>query len=403
MTYTFDQIKQRFDFEPNDQQLDAINKAVEWYKRYRDNYGVGVPQFFFLSGFAGVGKTTIAKIIIELCCTMRRCVVIAPTGKAAARLREKGCDAAMTMHQFIYNFVGEDSDGDPIFRAKRELEEQPLLVALDEASMVGKYDAERLLSHGHPVLALGDVGQLNPVKDAQFFTEDNMSVLLDKIERTNSSKIIAASQIVRSGKRLPFREYEECAIREGEPDAAVLKEFAKDENVILCARNNTRKYYNRRIRGLLGFTKVQSEHDSQMPQVGEKVVCLANQHDFGIMNGEQGVVLRYEPWRQSSEDDIGDDEDIPWMTLVLRSLVDGAERAVRFNPLCFTGTEDQKREYERKKGAFDFGYCLTVHKSQGSEWPQVMVIDEQIPGVPYAKLAYTAYTRAINRLVVYRA
>src|SRR5579872_2854359 len=189
----------------NDQQKAAITAAVEWYKGWRDKRHK--KQVFFLAGFAGTGKTTVARFIAALCAAEHRVVFIAPTGKAASRLRQKGCKHAKTMHQFIYNVRGEDEEGDPIFVGKGSLEESPLLVVCDEVSMIGDYDNKQLMSHGIPILALGDIGQIPPVKASAAYTEENVDFLLTDIMRQEAdSNIVRASMFVRSGKRLPVRE-----------------------------------------------------------------------------------------------------------------------------------------------------------------------------------------------------
>jgi len=390
MIHTNETLKELFtlDFNLNGQQVNAINKAVAWYEGYRARKHRR--KLFYIAGYAGTGKTTVARIIAELCATMERTMFIAPTGKAAARLRHKGCPGAKTFHQFIYNVRGENDDGEPIFVAKGALDDKPLLVVLDEAYMVGEYDAEKLLEHGIPVLALGDPKQVPPVKGRAYFSLDIAEVELTEIER-NSGNIVKGSMYLRDRKRLPVREYEDVVIRDGSiPDDMVLS-FTNEESVILCSYNTTRQQYNERCRRLLGFS-------GDIPAPGEKVVCTSNQHGYGIMNGEQGIVLRYEEIAEGAEDE--DEPDM--MLLIYRSLTDGKERYAKFNPVCFLGDEDAKKEAYKKAGGFDFGYALTVHKSQGSEWLRVLVIEELLRGVDYFQMMYTAVTRAIKFLAIYR-
>ena len=159
----------------NAQQIDAIEKAVAWYKRLQD--GKTTKRVFFIAGYAGTGKTSIAREIVRRCVGEYGAIYIAPTGKAASRLKQKGCRGAKTLHQFIYNVRGVNDDNEPIFARKSTLDERPHLVVLDEASMVGEWDTERLLDHRIPVLALGDIGQVPPVKAAAYFTEDAVDVL----------------------------------------------------------------------------------------------------------------------------------------------------------------------------------------------------------------------------------
>jgi exodeoxyribonuclease V len=97
----------------NDQQEAAIHKVLDWYGKHQRI--ATQKEWFFLSGYAGTGKTTLAKYIASQIGGMDKVSFIAPTGKAAARLRSKGCDSAKTVHQFTFRYLGEDSDEDPIY------------------------------------------------------------------------------------------------------------------------------------------------------------------------------------------------------------------------------------------------------------------------------------------------
>lgn len=376
-------------FEFNAQQQEAIDKAVAWYKGWQDR--THRKQVFFLAGFAGTGKTSIAQHIASLCAQAHRVVYIAPTGKAASRLRQKGCKNAKTMHQFIYNVRGEDEDGEPIFVGKGVLEESPLLVVMDESSMIGEWDNNKLLSHGIPVLALGDIGQVPPVKAAAAYTEANVDVLLTQIERQAAdSNIVRASMFVRDGKRLPVREYDDVRVRADftTPD---LIEHAGEDGQIICSFNKTRIGINNRVRAALGF-------EGDLPNIGEKVVCTFNQHGYNFMNGEQGIVKGF----CAVDDAEREDDDEIGMLIEIKSLTDGKIRKVKFNPLSFDKDYETRTAAQKSVGGFDYGFCLTVHKSQGSEWPNVLVLEEIMRGNDYSKMMYTAITRAISRLTIIR-
>lgn len=372
----------------NDQQRAAVTQAVDWYKGYQDRRHN--KQFFFLAGFAGTGKTTVAKVIAELCAPSHRIAYIAPTGKAASRLKQKGCTGAQTLHSFVYNVRGEDEDGEPIFIAKGGLEQRPLLVVCDEASMLGEFDNKVLMSHGIPCLMLGDIGQVPPVKAKAAYSEENYDVLLDQIMRQGAdSNIIRASMFVRQGKRLPVREYDDVRVREGQPSIDDLIDHSGENGQIICAFNSTRQNANARIRSALG-------HEASLPAIGEKVICTFNQHSHRFMNGEQGIVLAYE----EVEPDPNRDEDTG-LRVRLHSLTDGKERSVQFNPRSFDRDDEVRKEAQRAIGGFDYGYAVTVHKAQGSEWENVLGFEETIRG-EYAKMMYTMITRAMKRLTLHR-
>lgn len=375
-------------FEFNNQQKEAIDKAVAWYHGFQ-NYEHR-KQVFFLAGYAGTGKTSVAKTIADLCAPAYRVVFVAPTGKAASRLRQKGCRGAKTLHQVIYNVRGEDEDGDPIFIGKGALDEGPTLIVCDEASMLGEWDNKQLMSHGICVLALGDTGQVPPVKQAAVYVKGREDVLLTEIERQNAnSNIVRASMFVRQGKRIPYREYDDFRVRNYVSDADLI-EHAGEFAQILCSRNDTRHAYNKRIRALLGFT-------GELPNIGEKIVCTFNQHKADLMNGEQGIVLRYGEMPLAEYED----NEEPTMLVYIKSLTTGKEMSAKFNPASFDKNEAVRLVAQKSVGGFDYGNVLTIHKSQGSEWQHILVIEEQLRS-NYAELMYTAYTRAIDRCTVYR-
>ncbi len=154
------------------QQDEALKEAAAWLKR-------GDRQVFRLFGFAGTGKTTLARHLAEgidgdVCFG-------AFTGKAAHVLRQKGCEDAGTIHSLIYrprsakeedDLDDDDDDSGPQFAIKRDSQASTAsLIVIDECSMVDEDLGKDLLSFGTPVLVLGDPAQLPPVKGGGFFTE----------------------------------------------------------------------------------------------------------------------------------------------------------------------------------------------------------------------------------------
>ena len=95
--------------------------------------------------------------------------------------------------------------------------------------------------------------QVEPVKDKAAYNEDNVDFMLTEIERQGKeSNIIRASMFVRDGKRLPIREYSDVRVRAGEPPIDALIEHAGEDAQIICARNDTRRAINARVREALG-------------------------------------------------------------------------------------------------------------------------------------------------------
>jgi exodeoxyribonuclease-5 len=139
------------------QQENALSAVAAWLKR-------GEPQLFRLFGYAGTGKTTLARHIAEG--VEGEVAFGAFTGKAASVLRAKGCHEASTIHSMIYR-TRESDEGGPLFAINRSgPASQADLIVIDECSMVDEELGRDLLSFGKPVLVLGDPAQLPPVKAA---------------------------------------------------------------------------------------------------------------------------------------------------------------------------------------------------------------------------------------------
>ena len=120
-----------------------------------------------------------------------------------------------------------------------------------------------------------------------------------------------------------------------------------------------------------------------LPQAGDKLVCLRNSYDLGLINGQIWTTRR----------DAILDEDYVVMDI---EDGDGTEVGVIAHPHYFHGG---KPEYWERRDAeeFDYGYALTVHKSQGSQWNNVLLFDEW-RGKDREKWLYTAITRAAERI-----
>ena len=137
--------------------------------------------------------------------------------------------------------------------------------------------------------------------------------------------------------------------------------------------------------------------DTDIPKVGERIIATFNQHAYGLMNGEQGIIESFEDVRPHEAET---NEPADMMFVRIKSLTDGRVRRAKFNPACFSDDAEKAKLAMKSVGGVSYGYAITVHRSQGSEWERVLVIDEPMGDV--RKLRYTAYTRAKSKLTVYR-
>jgi ATP-dependent exoDNAse (exonuclease V) alpha subunit len=356
------------------QQDAALAAVADWLK-------AGSPQLFRLFGYAGTGKTTLARHLAE---GVDGTVVFAAfTGKAALVLRNKGCEGAQTIHSLIYRSRGVDEES-PTFVLNREsTAAKAKLIIIDECSMVDEELGRDLLSFGTPVLVLGDPAQLPPVKGGGFFTEAEPDVMLTEVHRQAADNpIVRMSMIVREGGRLEVGEYGASRIIRR---AEITPEIVLSADQVLVGMNKTRRQYNARMRQLMG-------HVANVPAVGEKLVCLRNDKSKGLLNGGAWIVQELKTskkglvtMRVTPEDDTG-----------------GKPVKVSVMPNFFDGTEDEVPwELRRHTDEFTFGYALTVHKAQGSQWDNVVLFDEAFAFREHrARWLYTGLTRAAETITV---
>ncbi|TKT80096.1 ATP-dependent RecD-like DNA helicase [Aquamicrobium sp. LC103] len=370
-------------------QQDEALKAVElWLKG-------GGPQIFRLFGYAGTGKTTLARYFAEH--VDGQVQFAAFTGKAAQVLRSKGATNARTIHSLIYRPRGEEAVEDestgktsmsPTFSLNRQ---SPIarakLVVIDECSMVDEQLGRDLMSFGTPILVLGDPAQLPPISGGGFFTEHEPDYLLTEIHRqARDNPIIRLALDVREGREFMHGDFGTAqVIGRGDVDQELV--LAADQ--VLVGTNRTRRRYNQRLRELKGF-------DAAYPQAGDKLVCLRNDPAKGLLNGSLWKVMT------SSRETVK-----PGINLLVSPEEDDPDRGIAKIKLLKAAFEDPEADipWQTKKrfDDFDYGYALTVHKAQGSQWDNVVLFDES-----YAfkdtrqRWLYTAITRAAQKLTVVR-
>jgi exodeoxyribonuclease-5 len=360
---------------------DAALAAVSSWLRDKPGKGAARPVFR-LFGYAGTGKTTLARHIAE---GVDGDVLFAAfTGKAALVMRAKGCAKAQTIHSLIYRTreSGEETpsfdlwDDSPAARAK--------LIVIDECSMVDADLGRDLLSFGTPLLVLGDPAQLPPIQGGGFFTEHEPDAMLTEVHRqAENDPIVRLSMQVRAGEWLALGDYGETQVvrRDALDPARVLS-----ADQVLVGRNATRRAYNIRMRERRGLAEA-------LPVAGDKLVCLRNNRRKGLFNGGLWIVRERKSRKKTGilSLRLTPDEEIGVHTV---------KASVRSE--CFTGGLDALEWPQRKSyDEFDFGYVLTVHKSQGSQWDDVVLFDESFAFPDSrARWLYTGITRAAKRLTV---
>lgn len=383
-------------------QEEGLRIAVE---RYNNN-----EPWTCIAGYAGTGKSTLVKFIvaaldlepIDVC-------YVAYTGKASLVLKEKGCLNAMTAHRLLYQSYPR-KDGTFYHKEKRPLDYPFKLIVVDEISMLPKEMWELLLSHHIHVIALGDPGQLPPIGDDNGILA-NPHVFLDEIMRqAQESEIIRLTMDIRAGKPLELFQGKEVQIIDKEDLVSGMYVWADQ---ILCAKNETRRQINQLVRKYL-----YNINDDTSPIEGDKIICLkndwenANETGDVMVNGTLGVIknIKYSKENPFVEKTlIADFLPEERMIEAETAPLDVHFRNLNMDYKLLTTGEPtvNKANFNRipkpfKPKEFDYGYCITVHKAQGSEYNKVLVFEEFLKGGDHARWLYTAATRAKEKLVIVR-
>ncbi len=435
------------DFTPSNAQAAAIAEVRDWYETRTDQR-----QVFRLFGYAGSGKSTVLKVALDdLGLSPHRSakdgtcvpgVVTATfTGKAALVLNRKGTPAR-TIHSLIYSVI--ESTEEEVAAAAVKVQEaetaarrltgfdrtaaeagieamrQALsamkhprfalnpqsdaadakLIVLDEVSMVGEEMARDLMSFGKPILVLGDPGQLPPIKGEGAFTRDAPDVMLTEIHRQAAeSAIIRLATMARMGEPIGFGTYDSfvAKLRKGDitPDQALRG------GQLICSLNATRLQLNNAMRAAAGFG------GTYLPTgAAEKIICLKNQNDLGLINGMfltlEGIVDEGSLYFSA----IVHDEDGRRVGPLDRDGRPGRLRVYKghFEDHVANDPKRHDRDWKDKRLLTEatFGWAITAHKAQGSQWENVIVWDDGMgrTDLDRRRWLYTAITRAERGLVL---
>jgi exodeoxyribonuclease-5 len=271
-----------------------------------------------------------------------------------------------------------DQDLQVRLRTPKEIIEKYSLIIVDEASMVTDQIGRDLASFGVKLILVGDPFQLPPVKAKAFWDRKRPDSHLTRIERQKGpgAGIPLAGQALREGGRIFANESLSMTSR-----TSMAESDWVGADQIVVGMHKTRERICRVMRRILGY---ESEH----PQVGEKIVSVHNDRAKGIMNGElyrvvESTLVRPEVVKMVLEDPYG--KQIKDVT----AWVKGFEGRTHTDFL------------PDHHGKFWWGYAITCHQSQGSEWQNVIVCDEW-PGQDHDRWLYTAVTRASLHCTVVR-
>ena len=404
-------------------------KQEEGLKMAVNRYNLGM-RYTVISGYAGSGKSTLVKYIVAaLGFDEDDVAYVAYTGKASNVLKNKGCKNATTAHKLLY-YANRNKDGTYSFRPRERLEHEYKLVVVDEVSMLPEELWYQLLSHGVYVLAMGDPGQLPPVKASAAPILEKPHVFLDEIMRqAQESAIIRLSMHIREGK--PFTTFPTVS---GEVRIIPHKHQFQDEDVtllqasqVICGTNAERNRINQRIRQLQGR--------GPEPELDDKIIGLDNHwndisdQENALTNGAIGSIARYDkvlqeypkrnrllssipPTMLMYTDFVTDDGDtflrlpIDYNCIVKGepSLTPKQEAAIaQHQKRVMLGAYNQAY-WKDLPYHFNYGYAITCWKAQGSEYPYVLGYDcnwlKRKDKEEYIKYLYTLVTRASQAVIL---
>lgn len=333
--------------ELSEQQEYAVASAIAAIETGQRRYTIG--------GAAGTGKSTIMQAIIG---ESRDIGVCAFAGKAASVLRKKGVKNATTIHKKIYNWNGR------VFKKRDKVSWRAF--AVDEGSMVGTRIFDDLQSYNIPIIVIGDHYQLEPVGDGSINLMHDLDVELTEVFRHQNEILDRATAI-----REDFEWTKDFGTK-------ALGPMLKDFDVIICPFNKQRVAINKKYRGT----------DDPTPKVGDRIICLRNDYNRHMFNGQIFEALETEMVGKYAYATLKDDEG-------------DVRESVKIGMKSFYSQTPESFDYDQDYMIADYAYGITAHKAQGSEWDNVAVLYSPCKHWDNQRWLYTAVTRASKTLKVF--
>ena len=345
-------------------------------------------QLTVVTGGPGTGKTTIIQAFVRFFGSKGLKVSLAaPTGRAAKRMSEITGQEAKTIHRLL-----EYNPKEGLFRRNERNPLDAHVVVIDEASMLDLLLASSLLKAIRPstsVILVGDVDQLPPVGPGNFLRDMIEAGRFPVQKLTRIFRQEEGGSIVDNAHRINGGEFPVFSRTSGEFYLLEQENPSRVADMIvdLCSTRIPARYsldgvsdiqvLSPMYKGDAGATNLNLRlQDALNPggkrlgdmkfRIGDKVMQLRNNYEKMVFNGDLGRVVDFDP--------------------------SGPRLTVQF---------DYRVDYDRSElDELTLAYAVTVHKSQGSEFPGVvMPLLTQHYIMLYRNLLYTAVTRA-RRLVV---
>lgn len=395
--------KEELNITPTDSQNIEIKKIINWFKNEPEK------QIYKLGGYAGTGKTTIVKFIIKELNIENKVEFVAYTGMAASVLLRKGNKNAKTIHKLIYIAIPIENKetGQTYFKfeLKDELDKDINLIVVDEFSMVDEKIIKDLLSFNIKILAIGDPAQLTPVAGCNPYMNKMDGVLTEILRQELDNPIIYISKLAREGMAIKYGNYGDTV--KVIPNNKMNLKMIKEADQILAGKNDTVSSFNE-------FYRTEIKHiEFNYPVKGDKVLCLKNDWNYlrytnnievYLVNGLMGIIdsdiINFERTKLYKFDFrplFFNEDDFPFRELYVDKL-----KFLRDNNEFDKKLYFQRKFVQEKFGIqnFSYGYCTTVHKFQGSESNNILLINEVLNRNTYNNWLYTGITRAKEKLII---
>lgn len=432
------------------QQEEAIRTLVPLVR------GINPQPLTYLAGYAGTGKSTILPFLLqEIGVPPEKVAFMAPTGKAAkvmrGKLRDQGYPntAVTTIHSAIYRAkpapiatletdlyehrekaqqwaaecspeereeLRQNHEFQQLLKSIKRLEKElsnayredkisfnlnvdslvqhAELIVTDEASMVGRQMADDMMFFGVPILAMGDPGQLPPVQDEEGLTSGVPDFFLTDIHRQAAENpILRLATLAREGKEIALGDYGQ--------NVRVMQRFgsnryehdwdAPDQPQIICGTNKTRWAITRGARWEM----------PEGPVAGEPLIVCKNSRQYpDLVNGTPVTCVDAESiekgkctFKTTIEDEDGVKHEVTAFQGLFEEHYNGKGG--------FSGPEGSVYRARKNSVELDWSYAITAHKSQGSQWDKVWVVDESsVFRDECDRWLYTAITRAAEQLTI---
>lgn len=360
----------------------------------------------------GVGKSSVVSLVINtLGLSQDEVKYVAFTGKAAQVLQEKGLNAT-TIHRLIYKSYLNKKTGKYYYSLREKEEVQAKVLVVDEVSLVSEQLLRDLASFGIHMILLGDPFQAESIGGRDNGMLKNPHVFLDEVMRqAKDNPIIALSMYVREHWKLPENYENNNNVRIIKRSELTLDELAQT-NQIVCGTNKMREFLNSKVREHLGY--------EGMPQIGDKMIFLKNdwetmnEDEFPIINGLIGYVDKVKQGHDKFNNDIPVKKNCSGYIIDFKpEFSDTLFYNVNLDPNVLRGMKsvlqtqiEDPNILKPEDSVFQeatFGYAITVHKSQGSSYKNMILIVERFKNMSqesFARLLYTGITRAVDSITI---